>query len=232
MPPCREVLAPIFAEHVGDWSAHEDRIAAFWKGAILHKAGYNGSPMRAHLSAGNVRPEHFRSLAGPLRQIAAPHLPPWSARGLVTTGPTSVRVAGGVQNTDAGRSGPPGAALAVSAAGAGDRPATASRASPCPQHEVTNPQATSVGIQPAPSQTSAYRDQCATEGGGQIDLTLRFRTSGTSLPTTSRISPPKVPVTTPMMTTMTGLNPPASATPTPAGFLPAQGKDVSHRSRR
>ena len=54
-----EVLAPIFAEHVGDWAAHEDRIAAFWKGAILHKAGYNGSPMRAHLSAGNVRPEHF-----------------------------------------------------------------------------------------------------------------------------------------------------------------------------
>lgn len=75
-----EVLAPIFAEHIGDWPAHEARITAFWAGAILHKAGYNGSPMRAHLSAGNVRPEHFAIWLALFDESLRRTLPPWSAR--------------------------------------------------------------------------------------------------------------------------------------------------------
>lgn len=54
-----EVLGPVFAGHVEDWPAHEDRIAAFWRNAILYDRGYDGSPMRAHMNAGDVRPEHF-----------------------------------------------------------------------------------------------------------------------------------------------------------------------------
>lgn len=53
------MLGPIFAAHVTDWPAHEAKIARFWKGAILHQAGYEGSPMMAHRLAGNVTPEHF-----------------------------------------------------------------------------------------------------------------------------------------------------------------------------
>lgn len=54
-----EVLGPVFAGHVSDWPAHEDRIAAFWRNAILYQRGYDGNPMRVHMAAGDVRPEHF-----------------------------------------------------------------------------------------------------------------------------------------------------------------------------
>lgn len=54
-----ETLGPIFAAHVTDWPAHEARIAAFWRNAILYERGYDGSPMRAHRQAGNVRAAHF-----------------------------------------------------------------------------------------------------------------------------------------------------------------------------
>ncbi len=54
-----EVLGPIFAGHVTDWPAHEAKIAAFWRNAILYERSYDGSPMRAHMQAGDVRAEHF-----------------------------------------------------------------------------------------------------------------------------------------------------------------------------
>lgn len=54
-----EVLGPIFGGHVKDWPAHEARIASFWRNAILREGGYDGSPMRAHMMAGDVRADHF-----------------------------------------------------------------------------------------------------------------------------------------------------------------------------
>lgn len=54
-----EVLGPIFARHVTDWPAHEERIAAFWRNAILYERGYDGNPTQVHRSAGDVAPEHF-----------------------------------------------------------------------------------------------------------------------------------------------------------------------------
>lgn len=54
-----EVLGPVFAGHVADWPAHEARIAAFWRNAILYERSYDGNPMRVHRQAGDVRPDHF-----------------------------------------------------------------------------------------------------------------------------------------------------------------------------
>lgn len=54
-----EVLGPIFAGHITDWPPHEDKIARFWKRAILYQQVYDGNPMRAHMAAGDVRAEHF-----------------------------------------------------------------------------------------------------------------------------------------------------------------------------
>ncbi|WBU65657.1 group III truncated hemoglobin [Paracoccus aerodenitrificans] len=54
-----EVLGPVFANHVTDWPEHEDKIARFWRNAILSERSYDGSPMRAHMQAGDVKPEHF-----------------------------------------------------------------------------------------------------------------------------------------------------------------------------
>ncbi|WP_120499001.1 group III truncated hemoglobin [Roseovarius sp. EL26] len=52
-------LGPVFAVHVEDWSAHEAKVADFWANTILHERSYDGSPMAAHLKAGNVKPGMF-----------------------------------------------------------------------------------------------------------------------------------------------------------------------------
>lgn len=54
-----EVLGPIFARHVDDWPAHEEKISRFWRNAILYERNYDGNPMRIHLAAGDVKAEHF-----------------------------------------------------------------------------------------------------------------------------------------------------------------------------
>ena len=54
-----EVLGPIFAGHVTDWPEHEEKIARFWRNAILFERSYDGNPMRAHMQAGDVRAQHF-----------------------------------------------------------------------------------------------------------------------------------------------------------------------------
>ena len=102
---------------------------------------------------------------------------------------------------------------------------------PARSTKVTMPQAARASTRPRPIQTNS------TAASAPPNAAVRYsspclRTSGTSLPTTSRISPPKVPVTTPMMTTMTGLNPPARATATPAGTATDRAKASSHSSRR
>ncbi|KIT15729.1 group III truncated hemoglobin [Jannaschia aquimarina] len=52
-------LGPIFAAHVADWPAHEEKIARFWRKAVLFERCYDGNPMQVHVAAGDVRPGHF-----------------------------------------------------------------------------------------------------------------------------------------------------------------------------
>lgn len=77
------VLGPVFAAHVTDWPAHEARIAAFWRNAILFQRGYDGNPMQVHLAAGNVEPGHFAQWLDLFDQVLAQELPAqaagWSA---------------------------------------------------------------------------------------------------------------------------------------------------------
>ena len=54
-----EVLGPVFARHVADWPEHEEKIARFWKNAILYERNYDGNPMQVHMRAGDVRAQHF-----------------------------------------------------------------------------------------------------------------------------------------------------------------------------
>lgn len=75
------VLGPVFARHVHDWPTHEAKIARFWKGAILHLEGYEGSPMMAHRRAGDVRPDHFPDWLGTFDIVLAETLPPEAAAG-------------------------------------------------------------------------------------------------------------------------------------------------------
>ena len=52
-------LGPVFAVHVTDWPAHEAKVVDFWANSILHERVYDGSPMAAHVNAGNVKPGMF-----------------------------------------------------------------------------------------------------------------------------------------------------------------------------
>lgn len=74
-----DVLGPIFAAHVTDWPLHEEKIARFWRSAILFEGSYDGNPMRAHVMAGNVEPAMFAHWLGLFDTILGEVLPAPSA---------------------------------------------------------------------------------------------------------------------------------------------------------
>lgn len=53
------VLAQVFARHIDDWPAHEEKIIRFWANALLFEGDYDGNPMQAHMQAQTVKPVHF-----------------------------------------------------------------------------------------------------------------------------------------------------------------------------
>lgn len=78
------VLGPVFAVHVTDWPAHEARIADFWANTILHERCYDGTPVEAHVKAGNVRPGMFSTWLALFDSVLKEELRPeqaaaWSA---------------------------------------------------------------------------------------------------------------------------------------------------------
>ncbi len=78
------VLGPVFAHHVTDWPAHEDKIAAFWRNAILYERSYDGNPQRVHSERPDVQPEMFAHWLDLFEEVAAETLPsetatPWVA---------------------------------------------------------------------------------------------------------------------------------------------------------
>lgn len=75
------MLGPIFGGHISDWVEHEAKIARFWKGAILHKPGYEGSPMMAHRRAGDVEGGHFPVWLGLFDDTLRTELDPLQAAG-------------------------------------------------------------------------------------------------------------------------------------------------------
>jgi hemoglobin len=68
-------LGPVFAAHVQDWNAHEDKIIRFWRNAILFERGYDGNPLAAHRDAGNVRPGMFDAWLGLFDSVLRRKLP-------------------------------------------------------------------------------------------------------------------------------------------------------------
>ncbi len=73
-------LGPIFAAHVSDWTAHEAKVADFWANTILHERSYDGSPVAAHVKAGNVRPGMFETWLALFDTVLNAELSPDMAR--------------------------------------------------------------------------------------------------------------------------------------------------------
>ncbi len=77
-------LGPVFAAHVTDWPAHEAKVADFWANTILHERRYDGSPIAAHVRAGNVQPGMFSTWLALFDNVLVRELRPeqaaaWSA---------------------------------------------------------------------------------------------------------------------------------------------------------
>ncbi|UWQ29549.1 group III truncated hemoglobin [Leisingera sp. M523] len=70
-----EVLGPVFAAHVADWVEHEEKIAGFWRNAILRERSYSGNPMRVHVSRPDVKAEHFPLWLGLFHEVLRAELP-------------------------------------------------------------------------------------------------------------------------------------------------------------
>ncbi len=73
------VLGPVFAVHVTDWPPHEEKIARFWRNAILFERSYDGNPMQKHAAAGNVKPAHFERWLALFDSVLQDELPEHSA---------------------------------------------------------------------------------------------------------------------------------------------------------
>lgn len=58
-----EILAPVFFESLPPlgnvWAEHEEKIASFWRNAILFERSFDGNPQRVHQEREGVLPEHF-----------------------------------------------------------------------------------------------------------------------------------------------------------------------------
>ena len=53
-------LGPVFEDAVDDWSAHLDKLTAFWSSVMLSSGRYKGDPMGAHLRhLDRITPEQF-----------------------------------------------------------------------------------------------------------------------------------------------------------------------------
>lgn len=76
------ILAPIFAKHIPDegWDVHEEKVAGFWRNAILREKSYAGSPMRAHTKAKTVQPDHFQHWLALFDEVLIEQLPDDTAK--------------------------------------------------------------------------------------------------------------------------------------------------------
>ncbi len=83
-----EILGSIFTDRIGTdaatWRTHEDKIASFWRNAILHERSYDGRPQQVHMATPSVMPEHFPIWLDLFEQVARQTLPdtaatPWVA---------------------------------------------------------------------------------------------------------------------------------------------------------
>ena len=81
-------LGPIFTDRIGTdaaiWRKHEDKIASFWRNAILHERGYDGRPQQVHIDTPGLMPEHFDIWLDLFESVAHRVLPetaavPWVA---------------------------------------------------------------------------------------------------------------------------------------------------------
>lgn len=72
------MLGPIFAERIGDWEPHLQRMCAFWSSVALSTGRYQGQPVEKHRPL-PVDGEHFDRWLVLFEEVAAEVCPPAAA---------------------------------------------------------------------------------------------------------------------------------------------------------
>ena len=54
-----DLLGPIFAANVTDWTPHLARMKDFWASVTLESGRFHGNPMLKHIAIGGLEPAHF-----------------------------------------------------------------------------------------------------------------------------------------------------------------------------
>lgn len=54
-----DLLGPIFAQHVANWSQHLPRMKGFWASIMIEPGRFSGSPMQKHIALGILTKAHF-----------------------------------------------------------------------------------------------------------------------------------------------------------------------------
>jgi hemoglobin len=54
-----DLLGPIFAQHVANWSHHLPRMKDFWASIMIEPGRFNGRPMQKHIALGILTKAHF-----------------------------------------------------------------------------------------------------------------------------------------------------------------------------
>lgn len=73
-----EVLGPIFAARIADWTPHLERMCAFWSSVTLVTGRYHGRPMQAHARL-QVDASHFDRWLALFAETANEVCPPAAA---------------------------------------------------------------------------------------------------------------------------------------------------------
>lgn len=54
-----DLLGPIFAAHVVDWTPHLERMKDFWASVTMESGRFRGNPMIKHIAVGGLEQLHF-----------------------------------------------------------------------------------------------------------------------------------------------------------------------------
>ncbi len=79
-----DLIGPLFNRAIADWSAHLDKLAAFWSSVMLTSGRYKGQPLPAHLRhQAEITPEMFGRWLALWEDCAADSLPPDAAAAVI-----------------------------------------------------------------------------------------------------------------------------------------------------
>ncbi len=78
-----DILGPIFAAKIDDWSKHLPKMYDFWSSIVLRSGRYSGRPIMAHLKLEGITPAHFERWLGLWRETVEREAPPGAQRAFI-----------------------------------------------------------------------------------------------------------------------------------------------------